>query len=326
MDIQNLPTSASVSAATIIGEKNKKAGLSKWREPQKRILKKKVEKEAKLATPKTVRFGTFRDIEDEGDDIEMVDHVPALNGKTKSPEIVSEGRDDTVAIEREPSKKRWKLLDDLKGQEGESARKVFEQMLELEVGHVTVKDILTLSPAVQQKMFRSQAKELKPKVRSLDIIGSTRKKGMYAVSSPRAVVEVEGRVKVAALLDTGADVNVMTAEVADAANLPVLEITPLEAETFTGHNAQLLGICREVDVQIGAVCNSVNIFVVQEGAHPLLLGMPYWIQAGVTFDYSDDAVHATVVSDDAKLRARFKTLTPKNVEGWVERALVNVLN
>jgi predicted aspartyl protease len=158
----------------------------------------------------------------------------------------------------------------------------------LEVGHVTVKDILAISPSVQQKMFRSQAKELlaKPKVRSLDVIGSTRKKGMYAVSSPRAVVEVEGRVKVAALLDTGADVNVMTVEVADAANLPVLEITPLEAETFTGHNAQLLGICRKVDVRIGAVCNSINIFVVQEGAHPLLLGMPYWIQAGVTFDYS----------------------------------------
>jgi predicted aspartyl protease len=73
---------------------------------------------------------------------------------------------------------------------------------------------------------------------------------MYPMSSPRAVVEVEGRVKVAALLDTGADVNVMTAEVADAANLPVLEITPLEAETFTGHSAQLLGICRKVDVRI----------------------------------------------------------------------------
>jgi hypothetical protein len=54
MDIQNLPTLASVSAATIIGEKNKKTDLSKWREPQKRILRRKVEKEAKLAAPKTV--------------------------------------------------------------------------------------------------------------------------------------------------------------------------------------------------------------------------------------------------------------------------------
>jgi hypothetical protein len=46
----------------------------------------------------------------------------------------------------------------------------------------------------------------------------------------------------------------------------------------------------------------------------------------VTFDYSDDAVYATVVSDNVKLRVRFKTLTPKGVEGWVEKALVNVLN
>jgi hypothetical protein len=159
MDIQNLPTSASVSATTIIREKNKKTGLSKWREPPKRILKKKVEKKTKLATPKTVRFGTFRDIENEDDDIEMVNHVPALNGRTKSPEVILEGKDDTVtinvAIEKEPSKKRWKLLDDLKSQEGEAARKVVEQILDLIISPVTVKNILALSPAVQQKIFRS---------------------------------------------------------------------------------------------------------------------------------------------------------------------------
>jgi hypothetical protein len=38
------------------------------------------------------------------------------------------------------------------------------------------------------------------------------------------------------LLNTGADINVMTVEIADAANLPILEITPLKAETFTGYN------------------------------------------------------------------------------------------
>jgi hypothetical protein len=74
------------------------------------------------------------------------------------------------------------------------------------------------------------------------------------------------------------------------------------------------------------VYNNVNIFVIQKGAHPLLLRMPYWIQAGITFDYSDDAVHATVVFNNTKLRARFKTLTPKGMEGWVEKALVNILN
>jgi hypothetical protein len=54
--------------------------------------------------------------------------------------------------------------------------------------------------------------------------------------------------------------------------------------------------------------------------------MPYWIQAGMTFDYNNDAVHATIVFDDTKYKTRFKTLTPKNVKDWVEKALVNVLN
>jgi hypothetical protein len=82
----------------------------------------------------------------------MVNHVPALNGRTKSPEVVLEGKDDivtiNVAIKKEPSKKRWKLLDDLKDQEGEAARKVVEQILNLVVSPVTVKDIFALFPAV----------------------------------------------------------------------------------------------------------------------------------------------------------------------------------
>jgi hypothetical protein len=60
---------------------------------------------------------------------------------------------------------------------------------------------------------------------------------MYAVFSPRAVIEVKGRVKVAILLDTGADVNVMIVKVADVANLSILEIISLEIETFTDYNA-----------------------------------------------------------------------------------------
>jgi hypothetical protein len=88
--------------------------LFKWRESQKRILKKKVEKEAKLAIPKTVRFSIFRNIKDEGDDIDIIDYVPILNEKTKSPEIVLKGKDNIIIIKREPSKKRWKLLDDFK--------------------------------------------------------------------------------------------------------------------------------------------------------------------------------------------------------------------
>jgi hypothetical protein len=82
----------------------------------------------------------------------------------------------------------------------------------------------------------------------LDIIGLIKKKGMYVMSSPRAVVKIEGKVNVAVLLDIRADVNVIIAKVADAANLPVLEIIPMEVETFTGYNAQLVGICREINI------------------------------------------------------------------------------
>jgi uncharacterized protein YuzE len=60
---------------------------------------------------------------------------------------------------------------------------------------------------------------------------------MYAMSSPRAVIKIERKVKITTLLDIRANVNIITIEIADAANLFILEITPIETETFTGHNA-----------------------------------------------------------------------------------------
>jgi hypothetical protein len=90
----------------IIGEKNKRINLFKWRESQKRILKKKVEKEAKLAISKIIRFGTFRNIKDQNDNIEIIDYMPTLNRKTKSPKILLKGKNNIVAIKKEPSKKR----------------------------------------------------------------------------------------------------------------------------------------------------------------------------------------------------------------------------
>jgi hypothetical protein len=135
------------------------------------------------------------------------------------------------------------------------------------------------------------------------------------MSSSRAVIKIEEKVKMAILLNIKTDVNVMTVKIADAANLSILEIIPMKTETFTGHNTQLIRICREVNIQIGAIYNNINIFIIQKGIYPLLLKMPYWIQAGMTFDYSDDAIHAIIVSNNAKLRTRFKTLTPKDIKG-----------
>jgi hypothetical protein len=82
----------------------------------------------------------------------------------------------------------------------------------------------------------------------LNIIGSIKKKKIYAIFSPRAVIKIERKVKVTVLLDIGADINVITAKIADIVNLSVLEIISLEVETFTGYNAQLLGIYREINV------------------------------------------------------------------------------
>jgi hypothetical protein len=75
------------------------------------------------------------------------------------------------------------------------------------------------------------------KIRFLDIIGSTKKKKIYAMFSPRAVIEMKKKVKMAVLLDIKADVNIMTVKVADVINLFILEIISIKVKIFTGHNA-----------------------------------------------------------------------------------------
>jgi hypothetical protein len=59
---------------------------------------------------------------------------------------------------------------------------------------------------------------------------------MYAIFSPRAVVKIKGRIKVTTLLDIKTDINIMTAEIANAINLLILEIIPIKAKIFTGYN------------------------------------------------------------------------------------------
>jgi hypothetical protein len=61
-------------------------------------------------------------------------------------------------------------------------------------------------------------------------------------------MKVEGKMKITILLDIRADINIITAKVADAVNLSIFEIIPIETEIFTGYNAQLIKIYREVNV------------------------------------------------------------------------------
>jgi predicted transcriptional regulator len=75
--------------------------------------------------------------------------VPALNGRTKSLKIILKEKKNTVTAKKKPSKKRWKLLNDLKGQKSEAARKIVEQILDLMINPVIVKNILALSLIVQ---------------------------------------------------------------------------------------------------------------------------------------------------------------------------------
>jgi hypothetical protein len=59
---------------------------------------------------------------------------------------------------------------------------------------------------------------------------------MYAVSLPRAVIKMKGKIKVTILLDIEADINIMIIKIADVVNLFILEIIQIKIKIFTDYN------------------------------------------------------------------------------------------
>jgi hypothetical protein len=63
-----------------------------------------------LAISKTVRFSIFRDIKNKDDNIEIVDYMPTLNRKTKSPKIMLEKKDNIVIIKKKAVQEALKVI------------------------------------------------------------------------------------------------------------------------------------------------------------------------------------------------------------------------
>ena len=131
---------------------------------------------------------------------------------------------------------------------------------------------------------------------------------LYVANTPKAIVRLNGEF-CKALIDTGAEINVMTEEIREIFDLPILVGPALRLISHSGHKREFLGVCEDVDVTIGGVVSCQNIFVVDSADHVLVLGTPFLIKSRASMDW-DTAGNLTMTcqSTDATRTAVTKVL------------------
>lgn len=206
-DYVSFDTPLDISVSGARSSQNKSSGASA-KEPIKRILRKRIEKEDGYAAPKNVRFGEWRSEK----------NVPL----PPAPVPLSEPSQDCVMASSEPvgkqhveRKKHPRIIGVLKKSVG--ATMITKRILDLGV-NLTVGKLLASAPAVKKQLTKAITEDeaIQFRVNSLDIDdyqAATTSHTWYSMGPPKAKVRLEDGPKVLALLDTGAENNVMTKDV-----------------------------------------------------------------------------------------------------------------
>ena len=105
----------------------------------------------------------------------------------------------------------------------------------------------------------------------------------------KIMVSLNGKFRYPAVLNIGAQISVMTRDVAEAANLPVVEKNFVRVISHSGHTSKIIGVAI-VSVDIGGIVNDVYIYVVKQADISLILGQPFYVDSKIIFDYKNERI------------------------------------
>ncbi|MCJ1348653.1 hypothetical protein MMC31_006886, partial [Peltigera leucophlebia] len=237
------------------------------KEPIKQILRKRIPKEDSYATPKNVRFGEWRLVENA-----LPPPAPASVQEPSQKELMA---DSEPTVKKNVERKRHpRVVEVLK--ESVGATMITKRILDLGV-NLTVGKLLASASAVEKQLTKAitEDKAVQFRVNTLslgEILEAKKPFSWYSMRFPKAKVRLEDGSKITALLDTDAGINVMTKEVMKDAGLAMRQRPKLELVLHMGHSRPFLGLCKDVEVAIGGLKTRHPIFVVEAGDHYLVLG------------------------------------------------------
>ena len=128
------------------------------------------------------------------------------------------------------------------------------------------------------------------------------------MGSLKAKVRLEDGSKITALLDTGAEIHLMIREIMEDTELAKRQGPKLELVSHTGHSQSFLGLCEDVEIEIGGLKTRHPIFVVEAGDHDLVLGQPFLNTVKFSQDYKPDGVFGSIIHPQTQESAIFRTL------------------
>ena len=289
------------------------------KEPVKRILRRRIEKENDYAAPKNVRFGEWEPVRDTS--------VPApISAPTRTPNPSQEAAmpdaeagEPRKTVER---KKHPRVVNVLK--ESVGATTITKRILDLGV-NLTVGELLASAPAVEKQLTKAitedEAVQFRVNTLESSSVDARNSHSWYSMGSPKARVRLEDGSKVTALLDTGAEINVMTREVMEDAGLAMRRGPKLELVSHTGHSRPFLGLCEDVEVAIGGLKTRHPIFVVEHGDHDLVLGQPFLNSVKFSQEYKPDGIFGTITHPQTQQSTVFRTLAPQDPANRTENQI-----
>jgi hypothetical protein len=309
-----------VSAGVLSAAVSKKGDVAeKWQNPSK-VMKKRAATESKYATTKGLKTGRWKQAEVEevtDEDVDMVEEVrepvPTTAGSGMQGALSSNSNVEVAGTVKNvrPRTKKVTFLDILKDTADPMA--VMNRILDQPAKDVTIREVISCSDTLRKLFFKDVASMLGAKEGStergsaavsapaarVDALSSPASI-LYTVKSPRMVVNLGGEASVRALLDTGAEINVMTLDIAQEAGLAMRRNPKLVLVSHTGNTRGFVGVCENVEVQVGGIVTKQHIFVVDEADHLLVLGQPFVLATQLTFSYEGQNQHATLVGKDGK--------------------------
>ena len=323
---------------------NNKPAEENWKEPAKRILKRRAEREDHFAVPKAPRYGNWSPLptsverrNDSLDQSKPTDRASAAEPRVTFADPIEEDVEMTEAglAGKGGGKKKpgtGVLRAPIRGEVRDAIEKIgaeeflkiarrefnvdliqgrYLQSLAAGTGGLTNGNIIAMLPmfkSVVNKVTRNTEAERQDgptvKIGSIGIRDPLLRRA-YTRSTPKAKVRVGDGGRYKSLLDSGAEVNVMTYDVAKREGLAMRPYPNINLISHTGHRKEFLGVCENVEVDIGGVASLNHIFVIDAADHQLVLGQPYLHQMRVGLDYRNNEVECTIHAEDGKRTAKF---------------------
>ncbi len=89
------------------------------------------------------------------------------------------------------------------------------------------------------------------------------------------------------MVDIGAEVNLLSRSLVEKAGLTILTEVLVVLRGVIREPFEFYGLCESIEVNIGNLVNRSYFFVVEQGNHQALLGMPFIRKVELIFDYSN---------------------------------------